>query len=199
MFRKDPELDQASRDKFNDRIDELQRTIFEKDSSMETLNAKVQYLTKSYETLEKENKYLKDDIKKRENILQQKLQLEIDIKKYQRQNENLNNRIEYLEGDLQSTKDKIKEKDEKVAQANDKTRKLQLSYEELQIKFQALKEQEDFFRKEAARKDLELREKIDHLSQVEDKYKAENDKLKLSSLSNIELSNSQASTPIRVE
>ena len=191
-------MHQASRDKYNDRIDELQRAIFEKDSSIETLSAKVQYLTKSYETLEKENKYLKDDIKKRENILQQKLQLEIDIKKYQRQNETLDNRIQYLEGDLQATKDKIKEKDEKLALANEKTRKLQLSYEELQIKFQALKEQEDFFRKEAARKDLELREKIDHLSHIEDKYKAENDKLKLSSLSNIE-SNSQGSTPIRVK
>jgi len=65
------------------------KSVGEKDAIIQSLTEKVDEFQEKIKLLEKENNRLQIEVKKRDNYLQQKLQLEIDIKKGMRLNQEL--------------------------------------------------------------------------------------------------------------
>ena len=111
------------------KVEKLEETLKEKESHIETLNTKIASLNKNYEAIEKENKCLKQDVKKRENYLQQKLQLEIDIKKVQREKQDLNSQFEAYKNNFKLFEEKseyVKKLEEQLQQTQNKVHELQL-------------------------------------------------------------------------
>ncbi len=77
---------------------------------IETLLNQQLSLKENLSQMEKENKVLKDEVNKRENYLQQKLQLEIDIKKIQREKLEQDTKIKaLLDNEAVIIQSKIKE------------------------------------------------------------------------------------------
>jgi len=80
-------------DNFSNREIEKQnnmlKSVGEKDAIIQSLTEKVDEFQEKIKLLEKENNRLQIEVKKRDNYLQQKLQLEIDIKKGMRLNQEL--------------------------------------------------------------------------------------------------------------
>lgn len=83
-----------------DVINILKVSLVEKDALIESLSEKVDGFSDKIQKLEKENRILEIEVRKRDNYLQQKLQLEIDIKESIRSNQELKTKLYDLENQM---------------------------------------------------------------------------------------------------
>jgi len=159
------------------KAEQLKQIVKDQENSIANLNVKINYLDKSLEVIEKENKNLKEEVKKRENYLQQKLQLEINIKKMQRENQEIKSEFETYKNDFKAMEEKSEENEKISLRLNEELQNVKTSYNELQIEIQSLKDQKDFFEKEAVRKDKELLQQINYVKKIEEELQEVHRKL----------------------
>jgi len=77
---------------------------------IERLNTKIDELCKIVKRMDEENKTFETEIKKRERYLQEKLQLEIDVKQANRSNHELQTKVDALEIQINSSQNSFPKK-----------------------------------------------------------------------------------------
>lgn len=128
----------------------------------------MKFIENTTETKEKENIFLREEVKKKEVIRKEKAQLEILMKTMQKENEDYKCKNELIKGEVTAYKQKLKQSVDTNKDLQDQIRQLKLKMDELNIQYNSLQEQETYFREMAAKKERELQERIEQMSKNEE-------------------------------
>ena len=163
-------MEQVSKETYIRKIEQLEKIILERNQSLKTSDARLVSLNNKFAVIERENKYLKEDLRKRENYLQQKLQLEIRVKEVDRQNKELVGKMMKLQEKVHNADQELSKKEDKIKQSSDVIKEIHVHNQELSTKYKALKNQEELLRRDISSKSLELKEKTDHITKRDEEY-----------------------------